>query len=111
MPNLKEARMSVGRLPNFNVGEHLRANIGLQHLHLVLQAGSGSCDLRQELEGRQLPASLSKVTLEAAQIPSLHPAALKVTSQLQSLIFIFINKLFHPQTEINSNSSNSPRPG
>ena len=83
MPNLKEARMSVGRLPNFNVGEYLRANIGLHHLHLVLQAGSGSCDLRQELQG-SLPASLNKVTLEAAQIPVLHPAALKVTRASQS---------------------------
>ena len=72
--------MSVGRLPNFNVGEYLRENIGLQHLHLVLQAGSGSCDLREELQGRDLPASLSRVTLEAAQIPVLHPAALKVTT-------------------------------
>ena len=71
--------MSVGRLPNFNVGEHLRGNIGLQHLHLVLQGGPGPGDLREELQS-SLPASLSRVTLEAAQMPALHPAALKVSS-------------------------------
>ena len=71
--------MSVGRLPNFNVGEHLRGNIGLQHLHLVLQVGPGPGDLREELQS-SLPASLSRVTLEAAQMPALHPAALKVSS-------------------------------
>ena len=79
MPNLKEARMSVGRLPGFNVGEHLRGNIGLQHLHLVLQVGPGTCDLREELQS-SLPASLDRVTLEAVQMPLLHPAALKVSS-------------------------------
>ena len=72
--------MSVGRLPNFNVGEHLRGNIGFQHLHLVLQVESGSCDLKEELQS-SLPASLNRVTLEAAKMPSLHPAALKVTTQ------------------------------
>ena len=77
MPNLKELRMSVGRIPKFNVGDHMAGNIGLQHLHLVLQAGSGNCDLRQELQSR-LPASLQRITVEASKMPILHPAALKV---------------------------------
>ena len=78
MPNLKELRMSVGRIPKFNVGDQLSGTIGLQHLHLVLQTGPNNCDLRQELQGK-LPASLQRVTVEASKMPALHPAALKVS--------------------------------
>ena len=77
MPNLKELKISVGKIPQLNLGEHLSGNIGLQHLHLVLVSGSGS-DLHQELQSK-LPPSLNRVTVEASKMPLLHPAALKVT--------------------------------
>ena len=79
VPNLKELKISVGKIPQLNLGEHLSGNIGLQHLHLVLSSGSGSgTDLHQELQSK-LPPSLNRVTVEASKMPSLHPAALKVT--------------------------------
>lgn len=80
LPNLKELKISVGKIPQLNLGEHLSGNIGLQHLHLVLGSGSGGSgtDLHQELQSK-LPPSLNRVTVEASKMPLLHPAALKVT--------------------------------
>ena len=79
--------MSVGKIPKFNVGDQLSGTIGLQHLHLVLQAGSGNCDLRQELQSK-LPASLQRITVEASKMPALHPAALKVNYSCSSSSYL-----------------------
>ena len=76
MPNLKELKISVGKIPELNLAEQLGGNTGLQHLHVVLGAGT---DLHHELQST-LPASLNRVTLESSKMPTLHPAALKVNS-------------------------------
>ena len=77
MPNLKELKVSIGKIPELNLGEHLVGNIALQHLHLVL-VSTHLTDLHQELQSK-LPLSLNRVTVEASKMPLLHPAALKVT--------------------------------
>ena len=76
MPNLRELKISVGRMPLFNLAELLYNNMGLQHLHLVVDSGN----LRHELQSR-LPPGMRRVTVEAAKLPVLHPAALKVHIQ------------------------------
>ena len=85
MPNLKELKVSVGKIPGLNLGEHLSGNNGLQHLHLVLSSpgaaggrGRPSTNLHRELQS-PLPVSLSRVSVEASKLPILHPAALKVS--------------------------------
>ena len=83
MPNLKELKVSVGKIPGLNLGEHLSGNSGLQHLHLVLSSpgdggGRPSTNLHRELQS-PLPVSLSRVSVEASKLPVLHPAALKVS--------------------------------
>ena len=83
MPNLKELKVSVGKIPGLNLGEHLSGNNGLQHLHLVLSSpgdagGRPSTNLHRELQS-PLPVSLSRVSVEASKLPVLHPAALKVS--------------------------------
>ena len=85
MPNLKELKVSVGKIPGLNLGEHLSGNNGLQHLHLVLsspgaagRSGRPSTNLHRELQS-PLPVSLSRVSVEASKLPILHPAALKVS--------------------------------
>ena len=74
MPNLKELKISVGKIPELNLADHLSGNIGLHHLHLVLRAGT---DLGHELQSK-LPPSLNRMTVESSKMPHLHPAALKV---------------------------------
>ena len=69
--------MSIGKIPELNLGEQLGGNIALQHLHLVL-VSTHSTDLHQELQSK-LPLTLNRVTVEASKMPLLHPAALKVT--------------------------------
>ena len=82
MPNLKELKVSIGKIPELNLGEHLVGNIALQHLHLVL-VSTHLTDLHQELQSK-LPLSLNRVTVEASKMPLLHPAALKVTFNRKS---------------------------
>ena len=76
MPNLKELKISVGKMPLFNLAELLYNNPALEHLHLVVTSGN----LRHELQSK-LPPSLNKITVEAVNLPVLHPAALKVNRQ------------------------------
>ena len=82
MPNLKELKVSVGKIPGLNLGEHLSGNNGLQHLHLILSAPGGSgqpvTNLHRELQS-PLPVTLNRVSVEASKMPVLHPAALKVS--------------------------------
>ena len=83
MPNLKELKVSVGKIPGLNLGEHLGGNNGLQHLHLVLSSPEGASghpvtNLHRELQS-PLPVTLNRVSVEASKMPVLHPAALKVS--------------------------------
>ena len=80
MPNLKELKVSVGKIPGLNLGSHLSGNPGLHHLHLVLSAPGGQeTNLHRELQS-PLPVCLNRVTVEASKMPVLHPAALKVSN-------------------------------
>lgn len=72
MPNLKDLKLSVGKIPQFNLAELLYNNHGLQGLHVVLEQGN----LRHELQSK-LPPSLNRITVEAPKMPVLHPAAFK----------------------------------
>ena len=89
MPNLKELKVSVGKIPGLNLGEHLSSNNGLHHLHLVLSSPGGSgqaaTNLHRELQS-PLPVSLNRVYIEASKMPILHPAALKVSIQHQNIL-------------------------
>ena len=85
MPNLKELKVSVGKIPGLNLGSHLSGNPGLHHLHLVLSAPGGQeTNLHRELQS-PLPVSLNRVTVEASKMPVLHPAALKVSNYHQNI--------------------------
>ena len=78
-----------------NVADHLAGNIALQHLHLVIQshsASDSSTDLHQELQS-PLPPSLTRVTIQARTLPSLHPAALKVITLHYTQQLSFKNEL------------------
>lgn len=105
MPNLKELKISVGKIPLFNLAAQLHKNIGLEHLRLVLQAGK----LRTELQS-SLPPTLNRITIEASKIPILHPAAFKVNiftifisnSLLRTLLMLLYIDFLHCPTSTQS---------
>ena len=77
MPNLKDLKISVGSrgAGELGLGGQVAGCAALRHLHLVL---GPETSLHRELPGPGLPPSLASLSLEAATMPPLHPAALKV---------------------------------
>ena len=77
MPNLKDLKISVGSrgAGELGLGGRVSGCAALRHLHLVLGPDTS---LHRELPGPGLPPSLASLSLEAATMPPLHPAALKV---------------------------------
>ena len=77
MPNLKDLKISVGsrEAGELGLGGGVAGCAALRHLHLVL---GPETSLHRELPGPGLPPSLASLSLEAATMPPLHPAALKV---------------------------------
>ena len=71
-------KVSVGgdsHLPDVNLARLLAGNVGLRHIHLVLE--SSTLKLRHTLQHKMHPR-LNKITLEGSKIIRLHPAAFKV---------------------------------
>ena len=77
MPNLKDLKISVGSrgAGELGLGGGVAGGAALRDLHLVL---GPETSLHRELPGPGLPPSLASLSLEAATMPPLHPAALKV---------------------------------
>ena len=89
MPNLKDLKISVGSrgAGELGLGGRVAGCAALRHLHLVLGPDTS---LHRELPGPGLPPSLASLSLEAATMPPLHPAALKVRLAIYHSIYLSI---------------------
>lgn len=99
MPNLRSLKLNIdGKVADFNLASLLSGNLALQTLHIKLIGegitggrhkanvqGSGTA-LRHELQ-ENLPMRLQNLVLQGEDIENIHPAAFKVSFEVDAMIF------------------------